>query len=355
MKKHIYRPLLFFFIWLLLNPTAANADTSSTSQTSEVEYRYYKRLHHREGRMYHVFLPPVPRGLFYYTKVRATGNIDDTPKKESIVLMLVDTQSKDLKSLGFIQAFLLVSTTEAQTPKKKALFKLYDSGFYNSDVPAKAVQLRNPPFVFTKIPESLRMPYYNGISIELVDLTGDGTLDIWVELAYAVIVISFQNGEFKEVFSSYTVPMDQPPEYVDLDNDGTYEIKIPYKIYMDEVERAAYPTWISLYDWDGTMYDLNNPKYYSRDDDVYVQLLLHYNDRLIREKELAQYNHPLLQRGEFRHYFETYKFYMGLANYYSSGSDGYLKWIVKEGKNDDYIKAAKSILMKKSITNTNAK
>ena len=34
--------------------------------------------------------------------------------------------------------------------------------------------------------------------LRLVDLTGDGTLDVWVEQAYyGVVVISFQNGEFK--------------------------------------------------------------------------------------------------------------------------------------------------------------
>ena len=39
------------------------------------------------------------------------------------------------------------------------------------------------------------------VSFRLVDVTDDGTLDVWVESAHGVALISFQDGTFKEVFS----------------------------------------------------------------------------------------------------------------------------------------------------------
>ena len=345
MKRHIHNTLFGLSIfWFTLSCFGASANIPPT-ETPVAKYHYYDGWNDPKGWVYHAFLPSKPSGLFYYTKVKASGNIDDTSEEETVVLMLVDTES--VRGTAFVQAYLLIAENKAAGEKKKDFFKLFDSGTYKLEVPAKSIQLHNPPFVFTKIPENLPMPYYGGISVELIDLTGDGILDVWVEFAYGVVVISFQNGEFKKIFSSYTVPMDQTPEYLDLDNDGIYEIKIPYKIYIDNIERASYPTWMSLYDWDGTAYVLDNQKFYSHDDDIYVQLLLEYNDRLIRERELAQYNHPLIQRGELPNYLEMYQFYIGLVHYYRSElyrAQYYLQDLAIEAKNQDYRNAADAML-----------
>ena len=45
------------------------------------------------------------------------------------------------------------------------------------EVPAKTIALHDPPFV-------LKQP--TNTTFRLVDLTGDGTLDVWVESAYGV-------------------------------------------------------------------------------------------------------------------------------------------------------------------------
>ena len=45
-------------------------------------------------------------------------------------------------------------------------------------------------------------------------------------------------------------------EYIDLDNDGTYEIKIPDRTSIG-TDRGSYPEWVSLYEWNGTTYILN--------------------------------------------------------------------------------------------------
>ena len=144
----------------------------------------------------------------------------------------------------WVQAFLLIADeTKAAVPKKKAFFKLFDSGTHALEVPsAKSIELQSPAFVFTEPPkDSLKS---RAATFRLVDLTSDGILDIWVEFGYAVAVISFQQGEFKAVFSHYTVPgLLLDAEYVDLDNDGSYEIKIPYSIRVDEVPGAPDLPW----------------------------------------------------------------------------------------------------------------
>ena len=75
-----------------------------------------------------------------------------------------------------------------------------------------------------------------------------------------------QNGEFKEVLSCYSsIRREDPIEYIDLDNDGTYEIKIPDLISIDRIPTAARPEWMSLYKWDGNTYVLNNEKILCRE------------------------------------------------------------------------------------------
>ena len=188
---------------LILTAFSVKAEISET--TSDVKYKRWYYSH--EGKIYHRFLPsPTPKALSYRTRMSATANIDDTPEKETVALLLVDVPPKKyVYPIGnWVQAFLLITNTQAGKLEKKDLFKLYDTGTHTLDVPAaKTVVPQSPRFVFTQPPKDALKS--RNANFTLVDLTGDGTLDIWVEFGYAVAVISFQNGEFKELFSSYTV------------------------------------------------------------------------------------------------------------------------------------------------------
>lgn len=350
MKQHTQTTLLALYISLLLSSFPVNSDTSKTTN-SAVEYYYYESPNDPDGQKYHSFLPaPAPEGLFYDTRVHASANIDDTPEKESVVLIVAAT-SRDVFSSNWVQMFLLITEAETEEglPNQKALFKLFDSGTHALEVPAaKSIELQSPAFVFTKPPkDSLKS---RAATFKLVDLTGNGTLDIWVEFGYAVAVISFQDGEFKVVFSCYTVPGLLPnAAYVDLDNDGTCEIKIPYSIHVDEVPGAPDLPWVSLYEWDGTDYVLNNRKFYADNNEFLIRLL-------------NEYNYMLLRHGSIINLCETYKFYLGLVHYYrrskitfSSATNqliyhhvldkipSELQWILEHGQNQDYIQAIKSI------------
>ena len=252
------------------------------------------------------------------------------------------------------RAYLLIAETEADVLKKKALFKFFGAGL---EVPAKTIEGRYPPLIFRK---SSGGPWQWGrlVSLKLVDLTGDGTLDIWVNCVYGVVVISFQNGEFKEICSGYTSIRSEPPAgYVDIDNDGIYEIKIPNRIFTGR-STAEDLDWMSLYAWNGTTYVLDNPKYYSQNDDILIQLLSKYNTWLVYEAaSLVDLRQPG-QRRRFSRYSESCEFYIGMALYYRGDlprAGAYLQRVVTEGENEDYIKAAESVLKKLSRQKTNSK
>ena len=121
-------------------------------------------------------------------------------------------------------------------------------------------------------------------------------------------------------------------EYIDLDNDGIYEIKIPDRIVVSNVDMASRPEWVSLYEWDGTTYVLNNERFYAENDEFLIRLLDRYNSVL-------------------NHYgrFEEYSFYIGLVFYYRgnvSMARGYLRWVAEHGQKQDYVQAAENILKK---------
>lgn len=332
MKQHLQTTLLALSILLMLCSFTANADTSKTTD-SEIRYQRYPG---REGRKYHRFLPsPGPKGLFYNTQLKATANIDATPEKESVVLMLLDVPTAQYYPFAskWVQAFLLIADeTEAGVLKKKSFFKLFDAGTHVLEVPtAKSIELQSPAFVFTEPPkDSLKS---RPATFRLVDLTGDGILDIWVEHANGVAVISFQNGEFKEVCSGYSSTRRKSPvEYIDIDNDGIYEIKIPDRIAISGVAGAEYPEWLNFYEWDGNTYVLNNERFYADNDEFLIRLL-------------NTYNHVLIRYGRF----DEYSFYIGLVFYYRGNAATaykYLHWVVEHAENDGYIQSAKSLLKK---------
>ncbi len=122
-------------------------------------------------------------------------------------------------------------------------------------------------------------------------------------------------------------------EYIDLDNDGIYEIKIPDRIAIN-TDMGSRPEWMSLFKWDGNAYVLNNEKFYADNNDFLIRLL-------------GEYTYQMLRRGTFISHCETYRFYLGLVYYYRGNrSPSYLQWILKHAKKDAYIQAAESLLKK---------
>ena len=248
------------------------------TKTADVEYYGYDVRHEPAGEKYHRFLAtPPPEGASYGTRMKAVANIDDTPEKETIVLMVVNSKEE---WRAWTQAFLLITEPETERdgfPKTKALFTLFGARTHDLNVPTKTIEVQSVPFVFRK-PWSREDWSFPWVSFKLVDLTGDGILDVWVDHAEGVAVISFQDGEFVEVCSAYSsTRREDPIEYVDLDNDGIYEIKIPDRISVSDIPGAAAPEWMSLYEWDGTTYVLNNERFYANNDEFLNGSLSNYN------------------------------------------------------------------------------
>ena len=304
------------------------------AKTADVEYYSYDVRHEPEGEKYHRFLAtPPPEGASYGTRQKAVANIDDTPEKETIVLMVVNSKEE---WRAWSQAFLLITEPETERdgfPKTKALFGLFGGSSHDLNVPVKTIEVQSTPFVF-------RGPLGGGgdwafkyVFFDLVDLTGDGILDIWVEHAQGVAVISFQDGEFVEVCSAYSsTRREDPIEYIDLDNDGIYEIRIPDRISVSDIPGAAYPEWVSLYEWDGTTYVLNNQRFYANNDEFLTRSLRNYNG---------------WPQGFGK--CEEQRFYIGLIYYYrgnTATAREFLQWVVEHGKKQDYRTAAEDFLKK---------
>ena len=311
------------------------------SDAFDVEYIGYDYWpFSRDGQKYHRFLgnpQPEDFSFAYSTRLKAIANIDDTPEKETIVLIVGQTSQGGADWGQWNQAFLLIAEADTETdalPKKKELFNLFASWTYPWDVPTKTVEFQRSPPVF---PGPLRGggPWnFQYASFDLIDLTGDGILDIWVEQAEGMAVISFQDGEFKGVCSGYSSPRSEDPiEYIDLDNDGIYEIKIPDRISsISGVPGASYPEWMSLYEWDGNTYVLNNERFYAENDKFLIDLL-------------NLYNHVLIRHGRF----DEYSFCIGLVFYYRGNTTmarKYLQWIANHGEKQHYVHTAESILKK---------
>ena len=155
MAKHIQSILLGLAISLILTAwVSVNADTSKTT-TSKVTYSYsYFR---DDLARYYRFLPsPTPEGLYYQGRMSAFGNIDDTPEKEVVVLLVVGAElrqtsySNDADFGNWSHAFLLITDNKGKNPEKKELFKLFDTGTHPLEVPtAKAIERHTSPFTFT--------------------------------------------------------------------------------------------------------------------------------------------------------------------------------------------------------------
>ena len=349
MKKSTRITLLSLSLSFILSCWGVIADNTAIP-TPVVEYHRYDTPADPDGQMYHRFLPPVPERSFYDTRLKVTANIDDTPEKETVVSILEDGGRDGAFEGNWTQAYLLITATEAGVPKKKKLFKVFDAADHT-----KSIELHPPPFIFDVAVAGKS----HGVPIKFIDLTGDGILDIWVEPGNMVVVISFQYGEFKEIFRSYTYTHRNNPAYVDIDNDGIYELRIPNRVYLDGFFRSAHPVWMNLYEWDGTTYVLNNEKFYAQDNEVFFRLLSAYNNHLriqykyqlalkTKDPVRIQRADPVsIQRVDASRYFEVYDFFIGLIHYYRGElprAQGYLQRIATEAKNQDYRKAADVML-----------
>ena len=124
-SKHIQRILLGLAISLIFSVLSVNAETQ-TPTDSDVEYKGYDVPIDPEGRKYHRFLQfPAPQGASYDTRKKAIANIDNTPEKETIVLMVAEAGEEWRE---WCQAFLLIAETETEAnelPKKKELFQTF--------------------------------------------------------------------------------------------------------------------------------------------------------------------------------------------------------------------------------------
>ena len=299
----------------------------------DVEYVRYDWPYDLGGQKYHRFLgnPPSEKRS-YTTRLKAIANIDDTPEKETIVLMVAEPSGEWVEVGQWNKAFLLITEAETEItgfPKTKELFGLFGGSSHDLNVPTKTIEVQSAPFIFRD--HWSGSGAFKHVSFELVDLTGDGILDVWAEHAYGVAVISFQEGEFKEVCSAYSSHhREEPIEYVDLDKDGIYEIKIPDRISIDG-PTAAYLEWMSFYEWDGNTYRLNNERFYAENDEFLTRLLDQY-------ETWSRYS----RNG-------VYHFYIGLVYYYRDNAPmarEFLQRVVEHGKKQDYRKAAESILKK---------
>ena len=346
MKKHGYIPFLGLLLSLIFNSWNVGANDATTPADPERQ-------------LYHRFLPPVPKGSYYDTRLKEVANIDDTPENETIVSILEDGGMGSVFDGNWVRAYLLILTTDTREPEKKELFELFDVTDHDADVSLKSIEPQPPPFIFSEYPRDADKPHR--LPFRLIDLTGDGVLDIWVEAGYAVAVISFQNGEFQEIFGSYAYTDDQRPEYIDMDTDGSYEIKIPHRVYLDGFIRSAHPIWMSLFEWDAdeTVYVLNNAKFYVQDTDIFFRLLSAYNDHLRLQYDYQQalaakdpgWTHratPIyIQKVDPTPYFEIYDFFIGLIHYYRDElpqAQAYLQRVATEAKHHAYLHAADAVL-----------
>jgi hypothetical protein len=340
----------FFLVFpcLILVSWQAKADIPQET-VSCVEYQHYDE---QEGKEYQRFLPPLHEGQWYYTRMVGIGNVDNTPDVEEIALITlqnsVQNSEEHREPSQYWQAFLLVCIRHEKGLEKKYLLEIF-----NNTEKEFSTEKPHPPMIFERYRDWEFFPS-NG-SFQLIDLNYDGILDIFIQLSdtggsyfpYCVEVVSFQSGELKRLFTSFAGVTS--PQVLDIDSDGLYEIQIPDRIAVVGFEHATDPTWVSSYEWNGKEYILNNEKFYSKDNDILIQFLQFYCQRL------RWYTDQILYWGsKTEMYFEDYEFYLGLIYYYKEKpylAKDYLERIIEKAKNKGYIKEAQSVLKQLQDTN----
>jgi len=316
----------------------------NNSENGQIEYKGFEET---EGKEYQQFFPPLREGEglplnkvkgWYWTRMKGVGNVDNTPEKEEVVLITVQEHT----NWDYRQAFLLVCTRKNEAIEKKYLLEIFNNE------KKEFIEDQSPPYVF-KQRDFTRRWYPNHGEFKLVDLNKDGILDVFVQLWFSggsaapfyVVAVSFQDGSLKRIFSSFAVVRDYPVQYLDVDEDGIYEILIPDEIIAG-FEHSSDPIWISCYEWNGKEYRINNQKFYSKDTDILISFLQLYSYRL------RWYSDMLFFWGmKTEMYFEDYEFYIGLIYYYRQKlytARDYLERIVDKAKNENYVREARAIL-----------
>jgi len=299
----------------------------------------YERYDEPEGVEYSRLLPPLPEGMWYWTRYKGTGNVDATDDVEEVVLVTV--QDNGATDYEYEKAFILVCKIENHMPELKYSLPIYDR--------TETDAYQCPPSVFRKG----RGHAPNHGEFELVDLNKDGVLDVFIKLWYSggsyapfyVSIASFINERFDRIFTVSAGPGDEfEVKYVDIDRDGVYEIQIPNEIFIKGIEHSASPAWVSLYAWNDKDYVSYDAKFYSTDTSVLISFLERYVRQLRRRSD---------------RYFEDYEFYLGLIYYYRGDLDlykshSYLSRIVKKAKNENYLKEARVILKRLAETDNPA-
>jgi len=304
----------------------------------------YQRYGEQEGKEYQQFLPPLPlhEGQWYWTRMTGIGNVDNNPDIEEIALITSQKSGEHREPFQYWQAFLIVCVRHEKSLEKKYLLEIFNNTEkeFSTDKPY-------PHIIFKKHRDWEFFP--SDGSFQLIDLNHDGILDIFIQLWYTggsyspfcAEVVSFQSGELKRLFTSFAGAKDYSPQVLDIDTDGLYEIQIPDEITVG-FEHASDPTWISLYEWNGKEYILNNKKFYSRDNDILIQFLQFYSYRLRWHADMVFY-----WKSETEMYFEDYEFYLGLIYYYKEKphrAKDFFDRIVERAKNENYIREARIIL-----------
>jgi hypothetical protein len=335
---------LFVFFCLVFAPWQVKAD----SPQKTIPYVEYQLYNEQEGKEYQQFLPSLHEGQWYWTRMVGIGNVDNIPDVEEIALITLQNSEEHREPFQYWQAFLLVCVRHEKSLEKKYLLEIF-----NNTEKEFSTEKPHPPMIFDRYGDWEFFPS-NG-SFQLIDLNHDGILDIFIQLSntggsyflYCVEVVSFQSGELKRLFTSFAGVTS--PQVLDIDSDGLYEIQIPDEIAVAGFEPASDPTWVSLYEWNGKDYVLNNKKFYSRDNDTLIQFLQFYCYRLQWYANQIFYGESKTEM-----YFEDYEFYLGLIYYYKEKpylARDFLGRIVEKAKSKDYIKEAQSIL--KQLQNTN--
>ena len=340
--------VVFLYLVTIMFPTMkyAMAEELLKNPGSEPRYEWYDEP---GGEEYKDILPPLEKGKWYWIRYKGIGNIDNTNDLEEVVLVTV--QNSSASDYQYEKAFILVCKRESNTLKIKYLVQIYDK--------AETKAHQYPPFVFGNRPD---FDPNNG-RFELVDLNKDGILDVFVQLWYSgvsyapyyVVITSFVDGCFERIFSiraglgatARPGTKDFEIKYTDIDGDGIYEIEIPNEIYIEGIEHAASPTWVSLYTWNGKAYKPDDQRFYSTDTTVLIKFL---------ELYLERYRSQIWKRQSDR-YFDDYEFYLGLVYYYRGdlyAARSYILRILEEAKNENYVREAKTILKKLQETNAHS-
>ena len=148
MEQHLQTTLFGFVISLILSTAfVANADTPQTT-TSQVNYGYNYHSDDDLTKYYRFLASPAPEGLHYHARLIARANIDNTPEKETIILMVGQTSQGGADWGNGTKHFSLsLRRTPKQTrfPRKKSYSNFLLRGLTLGIPPPKPLNFKDHP------------------------------------------------------------------------------------------------------------------------------------------------------------------------------------------------------------------